>query len=121
MALKTVCAFLEAQPNIQIVAVARSGAEAVSQARATRPDLAIVDVQMPEPNGLQVTEILARELPATAVILISVHESPEWIAASHASRARAFVAKSRIHKLLMPAIRLACPRPAPGPPKESTS
>jgi two-component system response regulator NreC len=66
---------LEAQPNWKVIAEASNGREAVEQALKVKPDVAILDIGMPELNGFEACEQIVFALPATRVLILSMHET----------------------------------------------
>jgi DNA-binding NarL/FixJ family response regulator len=71
--LETVAGVLRTFPEVNLVGACRSGAEAVAVARATRPDLALVDIHMPVLNGLATAALLRAERPELLIVLTSMH------------------------------------------------
>jgi DNA-binding NarL/FixJ family response regulator len=67
-------ALLLRSQGIEVLACASSGAEALKLAEDLRPDVALVDVELGEEDGVELTRELARRAPSTRVVLISVHE-----------------------------------------------
>lgn len=84
---------LEAQPNWH-VAEAANGLEAVQKAKQLKPDIAIVDIRMPELNGLEATEQIRKVAPQTKVLILSMHDTEEMIAQVLRVGARGYVLKS---------------------------
>jgi DNA-binding NarL/FixJ family response regulator len=70
-------ALLEAQPDIEVCGEASDGLEAVDLAKKSKPDLALLDLTMPEMNGLEVTTALKEHSPETDVLVLSMHFSEE--------------------------------------------
>jgi len=70
---------LEAQPDIQVVGCAVDGREAVEQAEHLLPDLILMDVSMPELNGIEAAHIISGRRPAVRIIFISMHHTSEHI------------------------------------------
>ena len=64
-------AMLSTEPNIDVVGEARNGAEAVTMTEALRPDVVLLDVVMPEKNGLEALEEINRDYPETKVIVLT--------------------------------------------------
>jgi two-component system NarL family response regulator len=95
-----VCYFLETQKNIELVGTAPNGREALEQVDALRPDLVLMDIQMPEMNGLETTQQLRQRFPSTRVIMITLHDGPGVGSKCHDSGAHGFVAKSRLPQKL---------------------
>ncbi len=69
---------LQGEPDFSIVAEAENGREAVARAKETRPDLAILDISMPELGGLEATRLIKAESPQTQVLILTMHESDEY-------------------------------------------
>lgn len=66
---------LSREPDIDVVGVASDGDEAVDAALRLRPDVVVMDLEMPGRNGTQATEAIVTRLPSTRVILLTAHES----------------------------------------------
>src|SRR5713226_6815805 len=72
-------AFLSTQKNIEIVGEATSGESAVALAKELLPDIAIIDISLPEMNGIEATYIIKNEVPDTKVIILSMHDEREYV------------------------------------------
>jgi DNA-binding NarL/FixJ family response regulator len=70
-------AILEAQPGIEVWGEAATGAEALELVKAAKPELALVDLTMPEMNGLELTTAIRSASPETEVLVLSMHFSEE--------------------------------------------
>ncbi len=70
---------LDADPKYSVVAEASTGREALERAREVRPDLIIMDVSMPDMNGIEATAAILKELPETKILAISMHENREYL------------------------------------------
>jgi DNA-binding NarL/FixJ family response regulator len=103
---------LDAQPDIQVVAEAADGAEAVRKCLAEAVDLAVVDVSMPRLTGLQAAEELRRQRPALRVLILSMHENEQYFFAAVKAGASGYVLKSAANRDLVGAVR-ACMRGEP--------
>jgi PAS domain S-box-containing protein len=68
---------LQFAPDIEVVGEAADGRQAVELARGFKPDVIVMDINMPEMDGVQATEVIVRELPATKVIGLTMHGSPD--------------------------------------------
>ena len=66
---------LEDQANWKVVAEAADGRDAVVKAHETKPDVAILDIAMPELNGFDAARQITSELPCTKVLILSMHET----------------------------------------------
>ncbi|MFJ4233786.1 response regulator [Cellulosimicrobium cellulans] len=84
---------LEREPDVDVVATARDGREAIDRALRHAPDVAVVDLHMPEVDGLGVIAELARALPRCAGVILTGHGHPYVLREALASGARGFLAK----------------------------
>ncbi|WP_214411379.1 response regulator [Sphaerisporangium fuscum] len=100
---------LEDQPDIAVVAEARDGAEAVALARSLRPDVCLVDVQMPRLDGIDVTRALAGPgVPdPLRVIVVTTFDLDEYVYGALRGGAVGFVLKDAGPTLLVEAVRAA--------------
>jgi len=79
---KGLARLLDAQPDFEVVGEAADGREAVEQARLLRPDLVLMDLRMPECDGLEATRQIKREVPETRVVMFTIsQEEPDLVAA----------------------------------------
>jgi two-component system response regulator NreC len=69
---------LQAQPDIDIVGEAESGHEAVEKVRALRPDVVLMDIQMPDSSGIDATRRIKQVAPETAVLALTMHEDDHY-------------------------------------------
>jgi DNA-binding NarL/FixJ family response regulator len=88
--------FLDRLPQVEVIGVAEDGDHALALVASTRPDLVLMDLQMPRLNGLQATRKIRAEFPEVRVIMITIHDSEDWKAASVASGADRFIPKDRL-------------------------
>lgn len=93
------------EPDLDVVATAADGSAAVGQALAHRPDVAVVDLEMPRLDGLGVVTELGRVLPACAVVILTGHGRPLVLRRALASGARGFLAKGAPGSALADVIR----------------
>ncbi len=86
---------LEAEPDIEIVGEAGTGAEAVSLVAATRPDVVLMDIRMPDGDGLWATEqIVAKpELAGTRIVIVTTFELDEYVGRAIRAGASGFLVK----------------------------
>ncbi|MFN2224409.1 MAG: response regulator transcription factor [Chloroflexota bacterium] len=96
---------LEAQPDIEIVAEVESGREAVEQVRKMRPDVVLMDVQMPELNGIEATQQIKKLAPETAILALTMHEDDQYFFEMLHSGASGYVPKRAAPDELVTAIR----------------
>jgi DNA-binding NarL/FixJ family response regulator len=74
-----ISALLQRIPDVTVVAEAGNGREALRLITQHRPDLALLDISMPELNGMEVAEQIGREFPATRVIMLSMHATSDYV------------------------------------------
>jgi DNA-binding NarL/FixJ family response regulator len=79
--------------GVEIVAEAANGREALALARSTRPDLVVMDISMSELNGIEATAQMKAALPATKVLILSMHTSEDFVRRSLAAGARGYIVK----------------------------
>jgi two-component system response regulator DesR len=84
---------LEREPDIDVVATAADGRQAIDRALAHRPDVAVVDLQMPVVDGIAVVTELGRLLPTCAGVILTGHGRPHVLRKALTSGARGFLAK----------------------------
>jgi DNA-binding NarL/FixJ family response regulator len=73
-------ALLEELPDVQVVAEAADGRDAVARIAEHRPDVALLDIAMPGLNGLEAAARIGRETPGTRVVILSMHSAPGYVA-----------------------------------------
>lgn len=84
---------LDREPDIEVVATAADGRKAVESCLAHRPDVAVVDLQMPHADGIEVITELGRVLPECAGVVLTGHGNPLELRRALSSGARGFLAK----------------------------
>ena len=96
---------IDKEPDLTVVAEAADGAEAVEKALAEEIDLAILDVAMPRMTGLQATEQLAKRSPRTRVLLLSMHDTDQYLFAALRAGAAGYLLKSQADEEVVSACR----------------
>jgi len=96
---------LDRQPDMEVVAEAGDGAEAVAVALRERPDVCILDVAMPKLTGLQATREIKAQLPDTAVLMLSMHADERYLFEALKAGASGYVLKSEADDDLVGAAR----------------
>lgn len=99
---------IESEWGWEICGEAADGRQAVAMALELKPDIAIVDVSMPELGGVEVTRQIKRGLPETEMLIFTGHESEALVHQLLAAGARGFVLKSEATSHLIPAIKALC-------------
>lgn len=96
---------LESVPGWSVYADAATGLEAVETALATSPDIVIMDITMPEMNGIEAAARIAAERPDLPIIMFSLHLSEDVISRFKTGSIRGAVAKSEAARDLVDAVR----------------
>ncbi|HLY48966.1 MAG TPA: response regulator transcription factor [Solirubrobacteraceae bacterium] len=96
---------LERQSDLQVVAEASDGVEAVEQALALRPDLCILDVGMPRLTGLQAAREIRAHLPHARVLMLSMHDDEHYLFEALKAGASGYVLKREADQDLVGAVR----------------
>jgi DNA-binding NarL/FixJ family response regulator len=98
-------ALLEGGNDLQVVAVAGNGREAVSEALRLRPDIVIMDIAMPELDGVEATRRIVERCPDTRVLILSMYLSAEHIYRALQAGAQGYVLKESAGEEVVDAIR----------------
>jgi DNA-binding NarL/FixJ family response regulator len=100
-----IAALLATQPDMCLVAEASNGREAIQQYRAHRPDITLMDLQMPEMNGLDALMAIRGEFPEARVIMLTTYSGDVQVMRSMQIGARAYLLKNLLDKELLGTIR----------------
>lgn len=95
---------LSACSEFEVCGEAANGLEAVERTKELHPDVVLMDISMPQIDGLQATRIIRKEVPASRVLILSQHDSPIMLSAAHKSGASAYVTKSQVSRFLLAAL-----------------
>jgi two-component system, NarL family, response regulator DesR len=98
-------ALLDLEPDLEVVAEVASGGEVVPAATEHRPDVALVDVEMPGLDGIEATRALKRALPATRVLIVTTFGRPGFLRRALHAGADGFVVKDTPARQLADAVR----------------
>jgi len=96
---------LEAEPDMEIVGEADNGRETVALAEKLRPDVIVMDVGMPELNGIEATRRLSESLPRTRVLALSMHKDSVYVREILRAGARGYLLKDAFDRDLLLAVR----------------
>jgi two-component system response regulator NreC len=95
---------LERQPDMEVVAEAADGREAVDMSAAQKPDAVVMDIAMPWLNGVEATRQIVARHPATAVVILSMHSDESYVLRSLKAGAKAYLLKDSAESDLISAI-----------------
>ena len=98
-------ALLSSLPGIEVVGVAATGREAIREVVTTRPDVAVLDLQMPDLDGFAATRELARAAPEVAVLVLTMFEDDDSVFAAMRAGARGYLVKGAEQEEIARAIR----------------
>ncbi|MFW5803094.1 MAG: response regulator [Verrucomicrobiota bacterium] len=106
---ESLAALLEEEENIAVVAKASDGRETIRLAQAVRPDVVLMDVSMPELDGIQAATAIRAELPEIRIVGLSMHSDSKTETRMLNAGAEAFLPKDASPEELVAVIRNACP------------
>lgn len=101
-------AVLDDQEDIEVVAQASNGREAIAQFRQHQPDVAILDLRMPETKGVEAISTIRREFPTACIIMFTIYDTDEDIYQGLRAGARAYLLKDTPLEEIMEVIRAVC-------------
>jgi DNA-binding NarL/FixJ family response regulator len=96
---------LESQPEFSVVAEASDGRQAVQQAEATLPDVAVMDIAMPNLSGIEAAERIASAQPNTAIVILSMHSDEGYVLRALKVGAKGYLLKDSVEGDLIEAIK----------------
>lgn len=96
---------LELEPDVEVVGEAENGENAIDQANMLRPDIVLMDVEMPKMDGISATEALHNAESPCSVVILSLYDDTLTRERAKQAGAKAFVAKHQLEQTLMACIR----------------
>lgn len=96
---------LERQPGFVVVGEAGNGRDAVNLAEELQPDVVVMDIAMPELNGIEATRRIVSGLPHTSVVILSMHHDESYVARALKAGARGYLLKDSLKSDLLNAVR----------------
>ena len=93
------------EAGLEVVATASTGTEAITRAKATRPQVVVLDLQIPEPNGVAVTSALVKDDPAVRVLILSASGEQADVLEAVKAGATGYLVKSASRDELLDAVR----------------
>jgi two-component system, NarL family, response regulator NreC len=98
-------ALLEKQPDMTVSGEASDGREAVQIAEENSPDVVVMDIAMPNMNGIEATRRIVASHPSTAVVILSMHQDESYVLRSLKAGARGYLLKDSLRSDVVEAIR----------------
>ena len=98
---------LEQEPDLQVAGEAADGREAVRLARELSPDVVVMDIAMPQLNGIDATSQIVKQNPRTSVLILSMHNDETYLLRALEAGARGFLLKDTAEEDLVRAVRVA--------------
>ena len=105
MVRESLVSVLQADGEVQVVAQAADGIEAIEKAMQTHPDVVIVDLSMPRLGGVEVVRRLREALPATRVLVLTMHQEDEYVLQAVRAGASGYLVKDSAASELLAAVR----------------
>jgi len=102
---RTVCSMLKAAANVQVIGEVSDGLKAVQKAQELNPDLILLDIGLPNLNGIEAENRLHQLIPGAKVLLLSQNNDSELVRAALSNGARGYVLKVDAGSELLPAIK----------------
>jgi len=96
---------VDGQPDMKLVGEAPNGREAIQQFRKHRPDITLMDMQMPEMNGVDAIIAIRNEFPEARIIVLTTYAGDVQVQRALQAGARAYLLKNTLHKELLDTIR----------------
>src|SRR4030095_3873650 len=100
-----IAGFVSVQPDMTLVAEAASGRDAIQQFRTHRPDVTLMDLQMPDMNGMDALIAIRAEFPDAKVIMLTTYEGDAHILRALKAGAQGYLLKNTLHSDLLQTIR----------------
>jgi two-component system response regulator NreC len=97
---------LESQADFSVVAEAADGRQAIDQAEATQPDVAVVDIAMPNLNGIEAAQRITGAVPHVAIVILSMHSDEGYVLRALKAGAKGYLLKDSAEGDLIDAIKI---------------
>ena len=96
---------LSRQPDMEVVGEAYSGREAVELAISLEPDIVVLDIAMPDVNGVEATRQILRDVPGTKIVILTMHKDAAYVREALRAGAKGYLLKDSIDRELAAAVR----------------
>jgi DNA-binding NarL/FixJ family response regulator len=96
---------LESEPGFEVVGTAGSGRKAMQLARKLKPDVVLMDIRMPDIDGLRATRAIKKTCPATAVVMVTIVENPDYLLEAVRAGASGYLLKDAAKQEIVTAVR----------------
>src|SRR5260370_20982151 len=97
---------LNAQPDMEVVGEAQGGRHAIQEAQRVRPDIVLMDITMPDMNGIEATRQIKKILPDVKVLVLTMHENDEYVFQALRAGASGYILKEAADTDLISALRV---------------
>ena len=102
---KGIAALVNGEPDLKLVAEASNGKEAIDAFRSHQPDVTLMDLQMPEVDGIDAIDRIRSEFPGARIIVLTTYSGDTQVLRALKAGARGYILKGHVHKELLDAIR----------------
>jgi len=101
-----ICSLLTTEPDLEVVCDASGAFDAIRKAEEYQPDVVLLDISIPELNGLQAAPLIRKVAPKAEILFVTAHDNPFFVREAFAAGARGFLTKSQISAELLNAVRM---------------
>ena len=102
---KGIAALVNAEPDLKLVAEASNGQEAIAAFRSYRPDVTLMDLQMPGVDGIEAIDRIRSEFPEARIVVLTTYSGDAQVLRALRTGARGYILKGHVHKELLETIR----------------
>ena len=103
---KGIAALINAEPDMRLVAEASNGEEAVRSFRLYRPDVTLMDLQLPGLNGIEAIQLILSEFPDARIVVLTTYTGDAQVVRALRAGARAYILKGHVHRELLETIHI---------------
>lgn len=98
--------YIESTDGIEVLGEASTGAEMVALARETEPDIVVLDIRMPEMDGIEAARLISEQVPGIRVVMLTAYDDRHFVVEAVRAGAKGYVLKSKDAEHLLQAVRL---------------